>query len=123
MEKKLSGETALPAESWENWRHDEAVHRDDFIPVRSWVDHDSRALGHWPPPSINPDGSLGPVAEDSKLFTKSDGYHFLTILLLLELDLEYKYWAFMESHPAHMPLPFNAYADALDALTWSYTGN
>ena len=47
----------------------------------------------------------------------------LTILLLLELDLEYKYWAFMESHPAHMPLPFNAYADALDALTWSYTGN
>lgn len=38
------------------------------------------------------------------------------------LDLEYRYWAFMESHPAHAPLPSSARSDALDALTWSYTG-
>ena len=28
----------------------------------------------------------------------------------------------MESHPAHASLPSNARSDALDALTWSYTG-
>jgi hypothetical protein len=28
----------------------------------------------------------------------------------------------MESHPAHAPLPLNARSEALDALTWSYTG-
>jgi hypothetical protein len=38
------------------------------------------------------------------------------------LDLEYRYWAFMESHPAHASLPPSARSDALDALTWSYTG-
>lgn len=29
----------------------------------------------------------------------------------------------METHPAHTPLPYNAHTDALDALTWSYTGS
>ena len=28
----------------------------------------------------------------------------------------------MESHPAHASLPPTARSDALDALTWSYTG-
>ena len=28
----------------------------------------------------------------------------------------------MESHPAHASLPHSARSDALDALTWSYTG-
>lgn len=28
----------------------------------------------------------------------------------------------MESHPAHAPLPLSARSEALDALTWSYTG-
>lgn len=28
----------------------------------------------------------------------------------------------MESHPAHASLPPNARSDALDALSWSYTG-
>jgi len=27
----------------------------------------------------------------------------------------------MEMHPSHSPLPYNAYSEALDALTWSYT--
>lgn len=41
--------------------------------------------------------------------------------MVVGLDTEYRYWAFMESHPAHAPLPENAREDALDALTWSYT--
>ncbi|KII94553.1 hypothetical protein PLICRDRAFT_98675 [Plicaturopsis crispa FD-325 SS-3] len=37
------------------------------------------------------------------------------------MDMEYRYWSFMESHPAHVALPANARAEALDVLTWSWT--
>lgn len=37
------------------------------------------------------------------------------------LDYAYRYYAFLESHPAHVALPPRAYHEALDALTWSYT--
>ncbi|EPQ58857.1 hypothetical protein GLOTRDRAFT_69836 [Gloeophyllum trabeum ATCC 11539] len=40
-----------------------------------------------------------------------------------ELDVEYRYWAFVEGHPAHHSLPENAHAEAMDALTWSYTAS
>ncbi|EIN11100.1 hypothetical protein PUNSTDRAFT_64302 [Punctularia strigosozonata HHB-11173 SS5] len=39
-----------------------------------------------------------------------------------ELDLEYRFWSFMEGHPAHAPLPPTARDEALDVLTWAYTG-
>jgi hypothetical protein len=35
--------------------------------------------------------------------------------------MEYRYWLFMEAHPAHASLPHNARGEAMDALTWSYT--
>ncbi|KAF9535176.1 hypothetical protein CPB83DRAFT_831235 [Crepidotus variabilis] len=38
-----------------------------------------------------------------------------------QLDLEYRYWAFMESHPAHLPVSHKAKAEALDVLTWALT--
>lgn len=37
--------------------------------------------------------------------------------------MEYRYWSFMEAHPAHTSLPANAANEAMDALTWSYTGS
>ena len=40
---------------------------------------------------------------------------------LLDLDLEYRYWAFMEAHPAHLPMSQKAKAEALDVLTWALT--
>jgi hypothetical protein len=40
----------------------------------------------------------------------------------IELDLHYRYWSFMEAHPAHAPLSMAAHAEATDVLTWSYTG-
>ena len=36
--------------------------------------------------------------------------------------MEFRYWVFMESHPAHAPLPENAHAEALDALNWTDMG-
>jgi hypothetical protein len=39
-----------------------------------------------------------------------------------ETDMEYRYWSFMVSHPAHAPLPTESVSEAIDVLTWSYTG-
>ena len=36
--------------------------------------------------------------------------------------MEYQYWSFMVSHPAHAPLPPDSISKAIDVLTWSYTG-
>ncbi|KAF8179221.1 hypothetical protein BJ912DRAFT_855727, partial [Pholiota molesta] len=35
--------------------------------------------------------------------------------------LEYRFWSFMEAHPAHQPLPHKAKAEAMDVLTWAWT--
>ncbi|KAJ7202679.1 hypothetical protein B0H12DRAFT_1126978 [Mycena haematopus] len=35
--------------------------------------------------------------------------------------MECRYWAFMESHPAHVALPFGARQEAMDVLTWAWT--
>ena len=42
--------------------------------------------------------------------------------LLVELDMEYRYWCFIEGHPAHVPLAAEIQTEAMDALKWSYTG-
>ena len=38
-----------------------------------------------------------------------------------DLDQEYRYWAFMESHPAHTTLPAKAKNEAVQVLTWAWT--
>lgn len=36
--------------------------------------------------------------------------------------MEYRYWCFIEGHPAHVPLAPETKTEAMDALKWSYTG-
>jgi hypothetical protein len=36
--------------------------------------------------------------------------------------MEYRYWSFIEAHPAHNSLPVNAKIEAMDVLTWAWTG-
>jgi hypothetical protein len=38
-----------------------------------------------------------------------------------QLDTEYRYWSFMEAHPAHNSLPVKAKTEAMDVLTWAWT--
>lgn len=38
------------------------------------------------------------------------------------LDMEYRYWSFMEAHPAHASLSFQARTEAVEVLTWAWTG-
>ncbi|KAF9022699.1 hypothetical protein BDZ89DRAFT_956350 [Hymenopellis radicata] len=35
--------------------------------------------------------------------------------------MEYRYWSFMESHPAHETIPAHVKAEAMDVLTWAWT--
>lgn len=42
--------------------------------------------------------------------------------IVIDLDMEYRYWSFMEAHPAHTSLPVNAKIEAMDVLTWAWTG-
>lgn len=50
-------------------------------------------------------------------------YRFDTHIHALGLDDEYRYWAFIEMHPAHIPrvIVEGARKDAIDVLHWSYT--
>jgi hypothetical protein len=40
----------------------------------------------------------------------------------LDLDMEYRYWSFIEAHPAHTALSVNAKVEAMDVLTWVWIG-
>ena len=46
----------------------------------------------------------------------------LTDLALTGLDMQYRYWSYIEAHPAHVSLTAESRADALEVLRWSYTG-
>ena len=36
--------------------------------------------------------------------------------------MEFRYWSFMEAHPAHTAFPVKARSEAMDVLTWAWTG-
>ena len=47
----------------------------------------------------------------------------MCVFFFSELDTEFRYWSFMEAHPAHNSLPAKAKLEAMDVLTWAWTGN
>ncbi|TFK46997.1 hypothetical protein OE88DRAFT_1637432 [Heliocybe sulcata] len=102
FEQKTPEELALPPADWEMWlREAHGKGKHGLLPVRHWINHEAKVLSFSPPPRNG---------EATMLFTDDD-----------RLDVEYRYWAYMEGHPAHQSLPQNAHAEAMDALTWSYT--
>jgi hypothetical protein len=38
------------------------------------------------------------------------------------LDAEYRYWSFVDTHPAHITLPSGVTTEATDILSWSHSG-
>jgi hypothetical protein len=40
----------------------------------------------------------------------------------VDLGMEYTYWSFIEAYPAHTALSVNAKVEAMDVLTWAWTG-
>lgn len=90
-----------PPGGMELWLRERAQKKKRDPPlVGWWIDHKSRSVPSWLP-RRGPSGS-GRKDEDA-------------------LDTEYRYWAFLEAHPAHIPLPAKAHEEALNALTWAWT--
>ena len=123
LQENSIDESFLPPEGWESWLVDSNVGRKHGLkPISSWVNHAEKILTFASP-------SLPQSREVSTAKTLDDDRALASCfssttedLSNTGLDLEYRYWAFMESHPAHASLPSSARSDALDALTWSYTG-
>ncbi|KAH9947203.1 hypothetical protein B0H21DRAFT_692432 [Amylocystis lapponica] len=103
IERKRPEEVALPPQGWELWLRDAGRTKYDFIPLRNWVNHKARILTLDPPPSMSGDVLPDHITDDDRL------------------DMEYRYWTYLEAHPAHVPLPAEIRAEAMDTLTWSYT--
>ncbi|KAI0065971.1 hypothetical protein BV25DRAFT_1868650 [Artomyces pyxidatus] len=101
LDRKDVGETlAAPSEGWEVWLRDAGRSQDEFIAAKAWVYHPKRVVSLNQPPART---------EDFKIRDEE------------KLEMEYRYWSFIETHPAHSPLPSEAIQEAIDALTWSYT--
>ncbi|KAF5369694.1 hypothetical protein D9615_010149 [Tricholomella constricta] len=74
-----------------------------FQPVRFWVNHKQRMV------SLDQSSANGDAGRSRKAVEDD------------QLDIEYRYWSFMEAHPAHTALPLNARVEATDVLTWAWT--
>ncbi|KAK0454880.1 hypothetical protein EV421DRAFT_1896783 [Armillaria borealis] len=90
-----------PPGGMELWLRESAQKKKRDPPlVGWWIDHKSRSVPSWLP-------RRGPSRSGRK---DEDA-----------LDMEYRYWAFLEAHPAHNRLPAKAHEEALNALTWAWT--
>ena len=121
LERKGSGEPALapPPEGWQLWLREGAATLSYDPPLfKAWVNHKARIL------TLH---ALPPVAEAIERISEEDSEYCTYIIFTVTdwfqgLDMEYRYWTFMESHPAHASLPENASTEAMDTLTWCHTG-
>jgi hypothetical protein len=117
------GEGFKVPQGCELWLRDAAEgKRRECVPVRNWIDHGNRSVSFEIPSETQ--GSHHLHEDDSKFGRHSTsliGWPTYSIIGI-ELDGQYRYWSFMEAHPAHATLSMAAHAEATDVLTWSYTG-
>ena len=108
----------LPPQGWELWLRDAGGSTTTFIPEKAWIHHGTRMV-LFERPSSDP-GEVMHKDVDSRLLTlhsrNARPNH------LSESDMEYQYWSYMVTHPAHSNLPPTSVSEAIDVLTWSYTG-
>ncbi|KAF8886981.1 hypothetical protein BD779DRAFT_544735 [Infundibulicybe gibba] len=87
----------------ELWLRDVGSCEGGFIPLRWLVDHQKQTVAFYSSREANGDGKHHGCEDD-------------------RLDAKYRYWSFMEAHPAHVSLSSGAHQDALNALNWASTG-
>lgn len=121
LDRKHPFEIVLPPLGWELWLRDDSKLAYEFIAVKAWVNHRDRLLTLEPPTQAY-SGSSPPTAEDDRETIQPSFIVSIRLTLSKGLDVEYRYWTYIEAHPAHEPLAPSAYAEAMDTLTWCYTG-
>ncbi|KAH9939244.1 uncharacterized protein BXZ73DRAFT_43685, partial [Epithele typhae] len=104
IEKTLPVQTVLPPPiDWELWLKSVPLRKEGRA-EQSWVNHKMRLITADPPPTVSNDGVV------TERFSEDD-----------RLDMEYRYWGFLEGHPAHTSISPDTQTEAMDALKWSYT--
>ncbi|KAH9919695.1 uncharacterized protein B0H18DRAFT_1086572 [Fomitopsis serialis] len=81
------------------WLRDARPNGQDLQLVQTWVSHRARVLSSEPPATTVQDR----LRDDDRL------------------DMQYRYWMYVEAHPAHVPLTADSRAEAMEVLQWSYT--
>ncbi|KAJ2929720.1 hypothetical protein H1R20_g7364, partial [Candolleomyces eurysporus] len=86
-----------------------------FVPLKCFVDHHSRSV------IVDPTGPQGQGKGKGKLVKSLTSSSKKKGPEEDQLDMEYRYWSFMEAHPSHTILPLKAKSEANDVLTWAWT--
>lgn len=68
LDRKLPAEMSLPPDRWELWLRDAGTMRDDFVPIRNWVNHGARTLSFDPPPDNDERGAPDAIANDDSAY-------------------------------------------------------
>jgi len=105
LERQKDGNVPQGLEMWvrEGQPQKSRSRRGSLVPVRCWVDHRKRVVQFDRANEANGNAKGKNVETDD------------------HLDMEYRYWAFIEAHPAHTSLPVNSKIEAMDVLTWAWT--
>ena len=120
------------ASGGEIWLRDVGTAKSGLVLERWWVDHRSRTVvmsgdehEHDRKGSGKGKAKKGDTvnSEEDREFFLLLTCHVIECVFFKELDTEYRYWWFMEAHPAHNSLPAKAKIEAMDVLTWAWTGN
>ncbi|KAF8872201.1 hypothetical protein BD779DRAFT_351551 [Infundibulicybe gibba] len=102
----LDGHCDVIPPGQELWLRDAGPREGGFSPLRWLVDHSKQSVAFNPPRRANGDGEGHPPQ-----YGCGDD----------RLDAKYRYWSFMESHPAHTSLPLDAHQEAINSLNWAST--
>lgn len=106
----------------EMWLQNAELTKRGFAPARVWVDHRARIVSLDKLPQNGDASKAKKPAEDDRKCLDIPLYSNDMNVTISELDIEYRYWSFMEAHPAHTSLPPHARIEAMDVLTWAWTG-
>ena len=118
VNNKLPEDAATPRDGWELWLRDPHPDRDgrNLTLVQTWVNHRAHVLSTDPPSAAVREQ----VRDDDRASSRTKLSSRLTFCP--GLDMQYRYWSYIEAHPAHVSLTAESRADALEVLRWSYTG-
>ena len=121
------------ASGCEIWLRDVGTAKSGLELERWWVDHRLRTVVISGDEHEHEHAQKGSgkrkAKEESAVFFKIVNFCFFSYLqyitewgFLKELDTEYRFYSFMEAHPAHNFLPAKAKIEAMDGLMWAWTG-
>ncbi|KAF8886910.1 hypothetical protein BD779DRAFT_540713 [Infundibulicybe gibba] len=102
----LVGQCDVIPPGQELWLRDADPREGGFDPLRWLVDHSKQSVVFNPLRQTNGDGE----GHRPQYGCGDD-----------RLDARYRYWSFMESHPAHTSLPLDAHQEAINSLNWAST--